>query len=353
MKQLYDTIKEKFLFEKIDLINIEIINESIKAPIIKELAKQLLDLRNQEKKEKENDSYKSIYNQTFKSIFGNYQIAWDEIDDKDIKVIDAQTWNETKLKNENEKLIRSIIKGNTEGIIICRDPETKDFDYVILNWGNCYHLKKHGYRGYSGERTGYSCGRSYKDLNQREKINLFNNKTLYFIDTTQLKINYHKKRKERYDAKNGMIDLDPYSLSRIAHDNIERYKKIISQNKANNVNNDTLLNEANEIIKKISDITIQVAKDPLSYADILYKVGVLSKYIYDERRYVAGRTPKQQGYYTGYNGLIPLIGKYIKSIKDSKDGYSWGTKNIDSTTNAIKDSIKKCKDILKEIEELL
>ena len=41
MKQLYDTIKEKFLFEKIDLINIEIINESIKAPIIKELAKHL------------------------------------------------------------------------------------------------------------------------------------------------------------------------------------------------------------------------------------------------------------------------------------------------------------------------
>lgn len=353
MKQLVESIKEQFVYENLEQINNEIINESLNASILKELAKQLLDQINKEKKEKENDKYRSsIYNQSFKQIFGESYVPWNEIEDKDIETIDAQTWNETKLKTANEKLIRSIIKCDKRAIIISRDPETKIFEYVILNWGRVFYLKP-SYRIHAGEQTGNGYGRHYKDLTQREKIDLFNNKTLYVIDTSQLQIDYQKIKQDRFQSKQGVIDFDPESLKRIARDNVERYKKILTQRKANNQNNDKLLDEANEIIKKISDITIQVAKDPLSYADVLSKVGTLSKYVYDERRYVPGRSPRQQGYYTGINGLIPLVAKYVEAIKDAKSGYDWGSKNIDSSVKTIQDTITKCKNLIKEIEELL
>ena len=352
MKQLYESIKERFIYEKINNINNEIITESINATIIKDVAKQLLDQIKAEKKSKENDSYKSIYNQNFKQIFGQSRICWDKIEDKDIQKIEAQTWDENKLKNANEKLIRSIIKGNVQGIIISQDPESKLFEFVAMNWGRVYYLKP-SYSTHAGEKTGNGYGRHYKDLTQREKIDLFSNKTLYFIETTNLVDDNDKLRNERFKSKQGMIDFDPWSLQKIANENRERYQKIISQNKANNTKNDKLLDEANEIIKKISDITIKVAKDPLSYADVLSKVSILSKYVYDEVKYHPGRTPKQQGYYSGYNGLIPLVAKYVEAIKDSKSGYSWGTKNIDSSVKVIQDTITKCKNLIKEIEELL
>ena len=357
MKQLVESIKEQFVYEKLEQINNEIINESLNASILKELAKQLLDQINKEKKEKENDKYRSIYNKSFKQIFGNSGIPWSEVNDKDIETIDAQTWNETKLKTANEKLIRSVIKCDKPAIIISRNPETKIFEYVILNWGNMFYLYPgkgdHWSNKNAGASTGHGGGRHYKDLNQREKIDLLNNKTLYIIDTTNLKVQGDKIIRDRFQSKQGIIDFDPDSLRKIANENIARYKKILTQRKATNQNNDKLLDEANEIIKKVSDITIQVAKDPLSYADVLTKVSYLSKYIYDERRYVSGRTPSQNGYYTGVNGLIPLVAKYVEAIKDAKNGWDWGSRNIDSSVKVIQDTITKCKDLIKEIEELL
>lgn len=353
MKQLYESIKERFIYEYITNINNEIITESIKATIIKEVAKQLLDQINTEKKEKEHDSYRSIYNKSFKDIFGQSRICWDKLEDKDIQKIEAQTWDEEKLKKQNEKLIRSIIKGDKQGIIISQNPETEKYEFVALNWGRVYYLTTTRYRTHAGSDVGSGYGRHYKDLTQREKIDLFSNKILYFIDTNQLIDNNDKIRNDRYQAKQGMINLDPYSLSKIAKDNVDRYKKIISQNKANNTKNDKLLDEAHEIIKKISEITIQVAKDPLSYADILSKIDILSKYVYDVRTYHAPRTSRDKGYYSGYNGLIPMIAKYIEAINDSKKGYSWGSKDIDSTVKNIQDTITKCTDLLHEIEDLL
>lgn len=353
MKQLVESIKEQFVYEKLEQINCEIINESLNASIIKELAKQLLDQIKKEKKDKENDRYSSIYNQNFKQIFGQSQIPWDKVEDKDIQTIEAQTWNDNKLKNANEKLIRSVIRGDKEAIIISRNPETKIFENVVMNWGRVFYLTQKGYGTHAGSQTGDGWGRRYRDLNQREKIDLFNNKTLYVIETSQFKIDYHKTRDERYEAQKGMINLDPVSLQRIADENRERYKKIMLQNKANNTKNDKLLDEANEIIKKISDITIQVAKDPLVYADALSKVAALSKYVYDEVKYHPGRRPSQQGYYSGVNGLIPLVAKYTEAIKDAKSGYNWGGKTIDTAVSEIQKTIAKCQQLIQEVEELL
>ena len=40
MKQLHESIKEQFIYEKLEKINCEIINESLNAGIVQELAKQ-------------------------------------------------------------------------------------------------------------------------------------------------------------------------------------------------------------------------------------------------------------------------------------------------------------------------
>ena len=352
MKQLFESIKTQFVFELLEKIDCEIITESIKANIIKELAKQLLDQIQEEKKQNENYSYRSIYNENFKQIFGQSRIAWDKLDDKDIETIEAQTWDEKKLKNTNEKLIRSIIKGDKSGIIISRNPETKKFEYVVLSCGNVYYLLP-SYGKHAGSRTGWGGGRSYKDLTQREKIDLFSNKTLYYIDTTQFINDNDKLRQERYLSKQGMIYLDPSSLRRMAEDNRDRYKKILAQNKARNTNNDQVLEQAQNLINEVAEITIKVAKDPLSYSDVLYKIGELSKWIYDKRVYNSPRSARQQGYYSGKNGLLPMIATYIEAIKDSKNGYSWGSDRIDSSIKTIKDSIANCQKLLDEIKELL
>ena len=352
MKSLFESLKDQFIYETIENINQEIITESIKATIIKNVAKQLLDQINNEKKQKENDTYKSIYNKNFKFIFGQSRIPWDKVDDKDIQKIEAQSWEDEKSLKSNEKLIRSILKGNLDGIIISQNPENEKFELVIFTWGNIYYLYSN-YRKSAGDTTGSGDGRRYKDLTQREKIDLFTGKTLYFIDTKDFKEQVDKLRNERYNNKLGVINCDPDSLYQISRENIERYHKIIAKNKANNQNNDKLLDEAKELIDKISQVTVTIAKDPVSYSDLLYKVGELTKWVYDKRTYVAGRSARQPGYYSGVNGLIPLIAKYIESVKDARAGYSWGSKDIDSTITALKDTIAKCKKKLEEIEDLM
>lgn len=354
MKKIYQSIKEHLVYERLNSIDNEIICESIKSTIIKDLAKQLLDQINNEKKKNKEDNtdWRSICNKNFKKIFGDSRIPWDKIDDNDIQTIDAQTWDDKKLKNTNEKFIRSVVKGDNNSIVIGQDPETKVFEYVIMHYSGTLYYLSPKYNHSVGDQAGNGFGRHYKDLTQREKINLFNGKTLYIIDS-KFKDSVDKLRNDRFISRQGMINLDPYSLSRIAQENVERYKKIMSQNKAKNQNNDKLLDEANEIIKKISDISVQVAKDPLSYADVLYKVETLTKYIYDVRTYHAPRTSRDKGYYSGYNGLIPMIAKYIEAVNDSKKGYSWGSKDIDTYISNIKDSISKCKKLIEEVEDLL
>lgn len=350
MDNLINYIKESFIDETFDKINNEIITESLNAKVLQELAKQLLDHVNQEKKEKENDYYKTIYNRTFKDIFGKSQIVWDKISDSDIQEIEPQSWDVKKTKIANEKLIRSVIKGDNSLLVFSRDPETKQFEYVILTWGEVYTLKP-SYGMGSGRRIGNGYGRHFKDLTQREKIDLFQNKIVYVIDKVQF--DSSKIQTDRYNSKQGMINFDKYSLSKIAQDNKDRYQKIISQNKAKNASNDQLLEETTEIINKITEITVKVAKNPIKYLDIYYDVQSLSKLVYDERKYVEPTRYNKKGYYSGLNGLLRLVVKYIEAVKYSKDGYSWGTQQMDNTVKEIKERIQKAKELIDKVEELM
>lgn len=350
MDNLINYIKEGFIDEMLDKINNEIITESLNAKVLQELAKQLIDQVNQEKKEKEKDSYKSIYNHTFKNVFGESHIVWDKISDSDIQEIEPQSWDVKKTKIANEKLIRSVIKGDKNSIIFSRDPETKQFEYVILTWGQVYTLKPLWGQA-AGRRLGSGYGRHFKDLTQREKIDLFQNKIVYVIDKVQF--DSTKIKTDRYNNRQGMINFDKYSLSKIAQDNKDRYKKIISQNKAKNASNDQLLEETTEIINKITEITVKVAKNPIKYLDIYYDVQSLSKLVYDEKKYVEPTRYNKKGYYTGLNGLLRLVAKYIEAVKDSKAGYSWGTQQMDNTVKEIKERIQKAKELIDKIEELM
>ena len=97
MINLYSKIQDAFINEIFYEIDSNIIVESLNCKVLKELAKQLKQLYDDEKDARNNQKYGSSYNQNkkFKNIFfseyySEYSIGriqWDKITDDDIKEI--------------------------------------------------------------------------------------------------------------------------------------------------------------------------------------------------------------------------------------------------------------------------
>ena len=143
--------------------------------------------------------------------------------------------------------------------------------------------------------------------------------------------------------------MDEESLKLMAEENLARYKKIVAQNKANRLNNTALINEVGELIQKISTLATNIAKDPVTNADKINAVNSLTTYVYDERKYIPGRSPRQQGYYAGKNGLLPMLAKYTKALYTLQT--SGGTDYDRQVFKAAQDELKKTIENIKKFAE--
>jgi len=360
MNNLLYTIKQTILLEEFNQIDAELICESLNCKLLQDLARQLKDIKSKrqeeiEKKYKEEEktrgwAYKDAnYNKTFREIFGGNAIRWDKISDSDIKHIPASDKLSTKVTKE----LVQVIKSSSKNIVLIKDKEDKEFLYAIFTWGYVYRLNDTGnnYQG-AGEKVMHQNYRKTKDLTNREKLDLCQGNNIYFIDVSN-KVEGEKLRQERFTAKSGRIMFDPESLKRIANENIERYKKILRENKANRLNNDELINRAKKIINQVASYAAMIAKDPVRHADLIADVSSLSLYVYDKRQYVAPNRTNKKGYYTGVNGLLPLMMSYAKVVKDLSNGggYDFQNRELDNTQSEMKKSIEKAEELLKKIEE--
>lgn len=363
MKNLNNIIKEVKIFNEFVEIDSNIICESLQCKLLQDLAKQLLDIKAQNQKDIDDEFKKdeergwsstwkrSNNSKVFKEIFGRVDIEWDKVTDGDISKIPA---SDEPDKNQ-DKQIRDVLKGKTKYLILVKDKEDKKFLYYIDNWTYLWQLIKRGYNSLPGDRLHNYVGRQTKDLTQAEKISYCRGKNIYFIDYAKYQKGAQDKQIDRRNARSGMILLDPDSLRRLAEDNVKRYKEIIRKNKANNLNNDKLLNEAKKIIQQAATYATIVAKDPIRHADLIRDVSKLSTWIYDRRRYVSGNSPKYPGYYTGVDGLLPAMMDYTKIVPDlaKNGGYDFQQKELNNAQEHMKKAIEECKKMIEEIEKKL
>lgn len=367
MKNINEFIKDYFIQEELKEIDSNLVCESFNCQLLKDLAKQLKDQKDNEKK-KNDEEYEAklkeyekngwgkpyhdtrTYSQNFKQIFGGYygNIEWYKVKDDDISKIPA---GEKPDKNA-DKNVRDVLKGKKDAIILIKDKDDKDFEYVIFSWGNMFDLKGNGYHSYPGSRLGSGHGRSWKDLSQKDKIELCQNKNLYFIDTTNLKVEWSKKHNDRYNQKQGIIMFDPESLRRIAEENIKRYQEILRKNRAKRENNDELIDECKDIIEKAAQLSTEVAKNPVANADLIEDVSRLSVWIYDKQYTEYVKWEKK--YVTrGVPGILPSLISYTKLIKDlSKDGgYGHQQNELNKVKENLQKAVDQAKQLIEKIEE--
>lgn len=370
MKNINEFIKGYFIQEELAEIDANLVCESFNCQLLKDLAKQLKDQKDNEKKKNDEEYERKLkeyekngwgkpyrethtYSQNFKKIFGGYygNIEWYKVTDKDITKIPASE----DINKKADKEVRDVLKGKREAIILIKDKEDKEFVYVIFTAGQMFRLNNGGYKEHPGSQLGYRTGsRAYnwKDLPQKEKIELCQHKNLYFIDTSNLRIEWHKKRDDRYRNQQGIIMYDPESLSRIAQDNIRRYKEIIRKNKAKRENNDELIDECKTIIEKVAELSNIVAKDPISNADLISDLSSLSTWIYDKQHTDYSKYEKKYVTY-GVPGILPTLISYTKLIKDIGDngGYEHQQEELKRAKVNLQKGVDKAKELIQKIEE--
>ena len=129
---------------------------------------------------------------------------------------------------------------------------------------------------------------------------------------------------------------------------IDLYKEIVAKNKANRLNNTALLDEAGELIEGISKLATYVAKKPIDNADLIEPVNKLCLYVYDNSKYRSQRTIRDNGYYSGVNGLLPMIAKYTQLLRNVQKtgGLDYQRKELEDVQKAMKNTISIIKDIL-------
>lgn len=346
MENLSRYIEDQFIIDQFSYIDADIITESLNCKLLQDLAKQLRQQRKIEKTK--NPDLRYFQNASFKNIFSN-TIRWDKITNDDISIY----YNEN---NDADKMVRKVIQQKTPAFLIIQDPETKDFEYAILTWGRVINLKdrtngNHSSYAYNAGKTldVRISARNWRDLPLNDKLELTHGKTLYFINIDGKYEEISDLHRERYQAKTGIVLLDETSLKHLAEKNIERYKAIIAKRHAENDNNDELIDEAHSIITLVSDLATKVAKDPIKNADLISPLSQITLYIYDERQYVSPSRGYKNGYYSGVNGILPMMMKYIEyKEKTAKNGEKYYNDSLKTYKKELANSINKAKELIKK-----
>lgn len=360
MQKLSTYINEVALAYEMEEIDNHIICESLQCKLLKDIAKQLLTDTDQKGRTYSWETSDNGKNKTFKDVFADRYNAgyvnWSDVTDEDITRYTADDWEEgSKTSRKITKSIKDVIsEKDADSVIVVQDPTTEMFLYVIYRWGNIVALTGDKVYGKNtGERINIRNGHSkwirWKDLPQRDKIKLCQNKNIYIIDVKRTVQANSDLKNQRYASQKGMLTNDPEELKMIAKQNYERYKEILTKRKANREKNDELLDEANEIIKKVSDIANAVAKDPIKYADIISDLSILTSWVYDDTR--TSYSPNQRQYVSyGKAGLLPNLMKYIKGLNNAnKSGSSYQLADVKNAKVLLQGAIDKCKEYLAKI----
>ena len=150
-------------------------------------------------------------------------------------------------------------------------------------------------------------------------------------------------RWERHNAREGMITNTEEQNRQIARENVERYKKLVAQMRANKDK------DFEEIDKQVEDIVMRVLKaSQISHRDPnkidSYKISSLNEWIYDQKRWDS----RSHNTY-GKDGLLRVYSKYTEYFQDVRKGsaYDYQIRELKSCKEKLIDIIKKIDSELK------
>lgn len=271
--------------EEVDITESEEVDEAFGNPYLMLLAKQLKE-----------------GGQAFKSIFNRYGVdtLWDQVDSSHIT---NYSWRYKSPSDKDLKAARAIISGKSGGYIITYRYEDNKLKFVrvidshkstIVLGGKytVWHQEK------STELIDMICGIGYSNPKCDGMIIIHVDRELDNWD----------KRNERRQARQGMVENTPEYYRKVARENMERYKTIIAQNRANRKSGDVerVQKKVNEFLQKIMQASANVVKNPTKYADDMYYLNTLNEYAYDKVSYDRGHT-------YGSDGVLVLFNRYMDS----------------------------------------
>ena len=283
-----------------DVLNEGMINEALNEPHLLELVDQL-------KKKNPKFNVKTL-------IFDWIIIPWDEIDSSDAKEY-------SKIDSKALTKARNIISGRDDirGIILLRN--SKEEYTHIIHRKEIISLNPDAYR--------YSWGSSWVDEKPTELMYYVERADSMVIISWDYVVSNKRyiKRRDRGDARSGMVLNTAEYYESVARENLERYKKIIAQNRANRMDDsefDKIDEDVEAIIQKTLQLTTEFRKkaksgDKNQGVWDASRIENLNRDIYDKKVYV-GYNKGHNGY-SGSNGLLPLYAEFNRCyVKFKADG---------------------------------
>ena len=256
---------------------------------------------------------------SFRRLFGDeVGAALDKITSKDV-----QTFRYPRNIEDGVKAANQIISGRASGFIVLLDKQDK-FSYIIRG--------KRYINLYSGYNFGYQ--RSSKST---ELIDMCKRAGEIMVFRLTKDFQTWELRSDRREARAGMIENTEDQNRKIAKENIERYRKIVAQNRANRDK------DFEEIDKQVESIIMRVLKaSQISHRDpnkiSAGQVRNLNEWIYDEVHYSSSTHTSY-----GKTGLLRLYNRFTDYLADVKKGakYSFQIEELQKVKVQIKDTIKK------------
>lgn len=313
-----------------------VINEALNEPHLLELANQLKKTHN-------------TYTRDFSTIFHSRTLPWDDMDSSNVKEY-------KRINDETLKAVRKVISSaDGKGIVLLKDRNKYVAAIDSNKYGIClddsWYTKTIADNGYGFGFTNYWNNVSYTYIMQMIKQST----SIVIIEYDDNMINsIANKRDKRLESRAGMVKNTPEYYEKVAKENLERYRKIIAQNKLKKDKDSEYIDkEVESILMTVIKITKEARQNPNKYP--IWELKNLHEEIYGESVYTNAKTG-----YVGHNGLMKLYSEYneemvrmIKYAESSNMGiFSRGMsdkymKNIEKFKKEIILKIDKIKDYIK------
>lgn len=276
----------------------------------------------------------------FKSIFNRYGVnaLWDQVDSSHIT---NYSWRYKSPSDKDLKAARAIISGKSDGYIITYKYEDNKLKFIrvidshkssIVLGGNytVWHQEK------STELIDMICGVGYSNPKCDGMI-------IIHVDR---ELDNWNIRNERKLARQGMVENTPEYYSKVARENIERYKKIIQTNKANRNTGEVekVQKMVDAFLKDIMQASQNVMKNPMKYKDDLLWLEKLNEYAYNRVSYDRGKS-------YGNDGVLILFNRYMEIWARTASGReTYISGDVNSRLKILQDRIQK---IIEEAQHYL
>lgn len=335
-----DKLKEKYkvarrivcsIEDDEELINEELINEALNEPHLLEIADQL-------KKSKKDPVI----------LFRHFEIEWDLIDSSNVQEftrIDAKA--KTKIRNTIAR------RDDIRGIILLWDDHKQMYTDIISDKKEILNLNNDRIYSFG------SFSRNWVKMSTTELMNYVDSADSaiiinWTIDDLTAK---YRKQVNRRKSREGMVHNTPEYYEEVARENIERYKKIIAQNKAANKNKDfdqidkdveTIVQAAFKYAQNIRKNFKPNPNNPHNHYFETSKIENIMDEIYDKKVWVGyNKSVSHNNGYKGSEGLLSLYDQYMRSyIRSNATGDTRDLKQLETLKTLLDEKIALCKRLL-------